>query len=158
MKAFVLGSVLLGCFLVPLHAAENAVDLEASRGADFASQRAAIARDLADGETYAELSAEARVEVNAGLDAMQRMLDDAGSVDAMPPPQRVALFNTQEQVNALLTQAAKDSRRVCTRERRVGSNFVVSSCQTVAEQRRQREAGADALRQGTLTPASVLGD
>lgn len=158
MKAVVLGSVLLCCVLAPLHAAEDVLDLERHRGADFSKQRAAISRDLADGETYAELSTEARAEVTASLDAMQRMLDAAGTVDAMPPQERVELFNTQEKVNALLTQAAEDSRRVCTRERRVGSNFVVSSCQTVAEQRRQREAGADALRQGTLTPGSVLGD
>jgi hypothetical protein len=76
----------------------------------------------------------------------------------MSPAQRVELFNTQETVNRLLTRAAEDSRLVCKRERRTGSNYVTSACQTVADRRRQREAGAEALRQGTLTPASVLGD
>ncbi|MBB1060133.1 hypothetical protein [Marilutibacter spongiae] len=160
MKAVVLGCALLLCLSTPVQAyhGEAALDVARSAGSDFAAQRAAIARDLADGETYAELSAAARAEVVASLDAMQALLGQSGSVDAMPPQLRVELFNAQEKVNTLLTQAAEDSRRVCTRERRVGSNFVVSSCQTVAERRRQQEAGADALRQGSLTPASVLGD
>ncbi|GAB3342367.1 hypothetical protein GCM10027359_22390 [Marilutibacter aestuarii] len=160
MKAVVLGCALLLCLSAPVRAANGvtALDVTRSAGAGFDAQRAAITRDLADGETYAELSASARAEVVAALDAMQGLLAESGTIEAMPPAQRVELFNAQEKVNTLLTQAAEDSRRVCKRERRVGSNFVVSTCQTVAERRRQQEAGADALRQGSLTPASVLGD
>lgn len=119
------------------------MDLRGSRS--FAAQRAVIERDLAGGERYAELTREDRTRVQASLDRMQRLIERSGSVLGMQPGEQVELFNEQEAVNQILTAAAEDSRLVCRREQRTGSRFVTSSCMTVAERRRQREASVEAL-------------
>lgn len=120
------------------------MDLRGQR--DFASQRAAIERDLAEGEKYAELAADDLARVRASLDRMQRLIEAAGAVATMAPDDRVELFNEQETVNQVLTSAAEDSRLVCQRERPTGSMRAVSHCMTVAERRRAREAARDTVR------------
>ncbi|MCF7223401.1 hypothetical protein [Marilutibacter chinensis] len=138
------------------NAAAMQMDLRGSRS--FDSQRSVIERDLADGEKYAELTAEDRMRVKASLDRMQRLIEQSGPVVQMQPDEQVELFNEQETVNQILTAAAEDSRLVCRREQRTGSRFVTSSCMTVAERRRQREASVESLPAGNVTPESVLRD
>ena len=41
---------------------------------------------------------------------------------------------------------AEDERMICTRERKMGSNFTQRVCRTVGQLRREREAARDGLR------------
>ena len=64
----------------------------------------------------------------------------------LPERTRLEVFNEQELVNTLLTEAREDSRQVCTREKKVGSHRTTTMCKTVAERRRDMEQSQGALR------------
>lgn len=123
------------------YSAEKGLDLSGS----FEAQRDAIVAALGDGKTYSEISANDRERVTASLGRISSLLGDAHSVDQLPETTRVEVFNEQELVNTLLTQAREDSRLVCTREKKVGSHRATNNCMTVAERRRAREQTQDAL-------------
>jgi hypothetical protein len=59
---------------------------------------------------------------------------------------KVQVFNDQELVNNPLTEAAEDSRMVCTRERAVGSHMATKVCKTVGQRRLEREQSKDVMR------------
>jgi hypothetical protein len=121
---------------------EKGLDLSGS----FEAQRSAIMSALGDGKTYSEISANDRQRVTASLSRISSLLGGAGSVEELPGATRVEVFNEQELVNTVLTQAREDSRLVCTREKKVGSHRTTNNCMTVAERRRAREQSQDALR------------
>lgn len=128
-----------------------------ARDASFAEQRAKIEADLGDGTTYAEILPQNRDAVRQALDRMQAYLDGVDSVDALRDEARVAVFNDQEIVNTILTQAREDSRMVCRREVGTGTRMKKNDCATVAERRRAREAMQDGWhsiqRGGNIDPA-----
>ena len=113
--------------------------LDASASSSFEAQRTAILEALGDGKTYSEISPDDRRRVTASLDRMSGLLQGVQNVDQLSETNRVAVFNEQETVNTVLTQAREDSRLVCSREKKVGSNRATNSCMTVAERRRARE-------------------
>lgn len=121
---------------------------------DFAAQRAAIEKNLADGKTYAEISQADRSKVRESLERISGRLDGVDSVDALAEPIKVALFNDQEIVNTILTRAASDSRVVCQRTKVTGSHRAQNICHTVAERRRRMEADQRELqrRQSGIGP------
>ncbi|KAF1702002.1 hypothetical protein CSC66_12190 [Pseudoxanthomonas kaohsiungensis] len=112
----------------------------------FEAQRDAIITALADGKTYAEISVQDRQKVTGSLNRISGLLGDAQSVDQLPQATKVEVFNEQELINTVLTQAREDSRLVCTREKKVGSHRTTNTCKTVAERRRDQEESQNALR------------
>lgn len=124
-------------------AGKTGVALEA--GPSFADQREAIEKALADGKTYSEISATDREEVRSALSRMAMHLDGGRSVQDLPEATKAIVFNDQERINQILTQASEDSRVVCTRQTKVGTHRPVTQCLTVAERRRIREQTADEL-------------
>jgi len=136
--------IILCLLLSPLvaigkNAAHETVTFEAER---FESQRAEIEKAMA-GDKYSELTVEQREQVRQALQQIQQLLDGE---QPMPEADRVKLFNAQELVNTLLTQAADDSRVICKREAKMGSHMKVNICKTVAERRREREESLDGVR------------
>lgn len=115
---------------------------------DFAAQRAQIERDLADGKTYAEISAGDRAKVRESLNRISGELEGVESIDELNDTAKARVLNDQEQINQILTAAKADSRLVCTREAKTGSNRKVTICQTVAERNRRREVDHENLRAG----------
>ncbi|HST45949.1 MAG TPA: hypothetical protein VLK29_12090 [Luteimonas sp.] len=112
----------------------------------FAEQRAQIEADLADGKTYSELSSGDRSTVRESLERIAQYLGGVDSVEQLTDDNKARVFNDQEVINNILTQAAADSRVVCTRETKTGSNRRVTTCQTVAERNRRRELDQENLR------------
>lgn len=110
-----------------------------------AKQLQKINTQMADGETYAEISVENRSKVREALGRITGALEASGGRPLTPEAETQA-FNDQEIVNTLLTGAKEDSRVVCERERQMGSNRITSKCMTVAERRRLREQGERATR------------
>lgn len=133
----------------PLALADAPVAMEAG---DFAGQRATIEKGLADGKTYSEISPAARREVRDALDRMAAMLEGGHTAETLPADQKVALYNEQEIVNNILTQAAADSRVVCMREVATGSHRKVTTCVTAAERTRRRQQDQDSLNRLQRSP------
>ena len=113
-------------------------------GSDFASQKAKIEADLADGKTYSELSGEDRIKVQDALGNIQAVFAAAGG--QLKQDQKVALINDQNLVNQILGKAAADSRVVCRREAVIGSLRSTTNCKTVAERRRDAEEAQELMR------------
>lgn len=132
---------------------DKGLDLEAS----FSEQRAAINKALGDGETYSEMQPDDVRAVQVSLDRIDRMLGTSQSVDQLDPATRVEVFNEQEKVNTLLTNAHRESRLVCRREKPTGSHRPTTLCLTVAERRRQREAANDFFRYNPRAQGPVEG-
>lgn len=114
----------------------------------FAEQRARIESEFGKGGAYSEIRPEDRAKVVASLQKIAKSLEGVESVQQLSEEQRVAVFNEQETVNNILTEAHADSRMVCVREVATGSNRRVTNCATVAERRRRRETAQDMLRDG----------
>lgn len=112
----------------------------------FAEQKQSIITKLADGKTYSEISSKDRGAVTAALDRIEAKLGPAGNVDHLTMEQKVEVFNEQEVVNTLLTQARKDSRLVCKRETTVSSRIPSTQCRTVAERKRAYEEAQNLIR------------
>lgn len=103
-----------------------------------------IQTDLRRGQ-YQEITKRAEEEV---LAALQRMVDlTAGkqSINDLNPDERAQLLTDQELVNNRLTQAAEDSRLICTRQKTVGTHHRKTNCMTVAERRELREISRSSL-------------
>lgn len=120
-----------------------ALDLNAS----FAQQKEKISRELADGETYAEISSQDLLTVKESLNRIAGKLDLAGGVEHLNAQQKADVFNDQELVNNILTKASAESRLVCTREKKVGSHRTTTQCDTVARRRRVAEESQKAMRE-----------
>lgn len=144
-KTWMLALVLAGCIAGPAMAGHAPVS--AQKG-DFAAERARVNAVLNDGETYVELDSGHRKEVTDLLDGMQRELEGRRFTD-LDDNARKAVLASQGRVNALLDQAARDSRQVCRRERAVGSNFRELQCMTAAERTRQRKGSREGWEQAT---------
>lgn len=112
----------------------------------FAAQSRAIEKSLSDGKTYVEMSRVERDEVRTILGRMSARLEGIDSVEQLSEEDRLALFNDQERVNAMLVKGYADSRLVCDKRGRTGTHFRESKCQTVAERRRRTEADQNSMR------------
>lgn len=151
MKKLLLFS-LLGLSMGHVTAFAQAVDVT---GAAFEAQRSAVLAALEDGKTYAEITPGNRRQVVASLNRISSLLGDR-SASALTEAVRLEVFNEQERVNTLLTGAREDSRLVCVREKKTGSNRPTNTCKTVAERRRDHEQTQNALmnNRGMRLPAS----
>ena len=113
--------------------------VEVAIGDAFAGQREAILEEMHSGGRYAEITPEAREEVLQSLQAMAEVLEGRARIADLTPEERVLVFNAQGVVNTHLTFAAEQSREECRRERKVGTHFRTTICNTVAEWTRQLE-------------------
>ncbi|KRG70102.1 hypothetical protein [Pseudoxanthomonas dokdonensis] len=123
------------------HASSGSTVLDVKGQASFQQQRVQIEKDFASGN-YSELASEDRLKVNAALDRISSSVQGVDDVRQLSTQKSTEVFNDQELVNELLTQAAVDSRLVCKREAKIGSNMKTTTCLTAAERRRQKEDAA----------------
>ncbi len=124
-----------------------ALDVSAS----FAEQHERIRGEFADGETYSEISRERQAEVQRALGRIESTLGEAGGVSELTAQERADLMDDQELVNSTLALAREDSRLVCRREKKIGSNRAITQCTTVAQLRRTREQSQSELLRGQGT-------
>ena len=152
---------LVALFLLAATSAEagdKRTNLAASDYAGFEAQSQVIRRDLAEGKLYSELDMRQRNDVLAALDRIHAALEAKGNVAAMSEDAKLRVFNDQELVNAMLTKGREDSRVLCSRETPVGSHRPVTSCETVAERRRNRDRSQDTMRALQRAPAISVGN
>ncbi|HIE1100626.1 MULTISPECIES: hypothetical protein [Stenotrophomonas] len=147
MKQALMSAVLLsGLALVSTASASKAKDVFVP-GQPLQQQIARIEVELKDGETYSELKQDERVRVNDALSRMRTAVEQYPARDSMPEPVQTQVFNDQQVVNTVLTQAREDSRLICQREKPIGSNRTTTQCMTVAERARQKERAQQDMRQ-----------
>ncbi len=121
----------------------------------FAEQKQSIENELAGGDLYREIGEEERGQVLSTLQRMANLLQDKPSIDGLPDELRVKLFNDQELVNRILTQAAKDSQLSCRKEHRTGSRVPTVICKTVAQRRMETETSQYNYQHGNYTPRTT---
>ena len=112
----------------------------------FAAQRTQILEELGDGKTYSEIKNADREKVKSALARISAALAQSGGVAQLGEEQKVAVFNDQELVNNILTEAGENSRLVCKREKKTGSHMASNQCMTVAARNRATEHAQETLR------------
>lgn len=108
--------------------------------AAFRQQAEQIRKDLSSSDKYSEIVKSDRELV---LSLLGRMEDRLHGTADLTEQTKIATFNEQEQINAILAGAAEDSRQVCRREIVVGSNRRQNVCMTLAQRRRSAEMARD---------------
>ncbi|WP_267473083.1 hypothetical protein [Stenotrophomonas rhizophila] len=108
-------------------------------GKSLSEQIARIETELNDGETYAELKLEQRSQVREALGRMRGTLEQHPNQATLPDAAKTELYNDQQVVNTVLTQAREDSRLICRREKAIGSNMATTQCMTVAQRQRMKD-------------------
>ena len=103
---------------------------------------------LLDHEDYSEVGAEARREILAAVDSINRLMGGRATLDALNPDDRVEVLNHPSTINTLMARGHADSRMVCERHRPIGSNRPTRVCMTVAERRRVREQTERLMQEG----------
>jgi hypothetical protein len=140
----------IAVLLLPLTAFGETAKLSALD--QFEQQKATILQDIKDNTVYSEISHKDANIVRDALNRMSENLEGVADLSEMTVDQRAALYNDQELVNTVLTMAENDSRMVCRRRGRLGTNFKTTICETVAERRERQEADRlviDQLLRGT---------
>lgn len=141
--------VLLSMVLLALAASQVAVAADKAVQVDLAAfekSRTIIERALEDRDAYSELTSTQRRDVMEALSRMGQTLASAPSVSQLNDSEKVRLFNDQELVNNVLTEAAKDSRLICRQDTKTGSHRKITTCRTVAEIRREKDNGQERVR------------
>lgn len=113
--------------------------------AKFEAQRETLLEAL-NSKTYFEITEDNRDKVIDALNRISLQLNGVTSLSELDPQAKVEVFNDQQLVNTLLGKAAEDSRLVCTREKRLGSNMPTTVCHTVAQRRQMQRQAQDQLR------------
>jgi hypothetical protein len=115
--------------------------LEKPVGADTPEKFAAAAKQVRDGMNqggrYEFIRPEDKGKVETDLNAIEGMLQKSGSTAAMSEKEKLALFNTQEHLNGLLTHNDRN-RLICESRAPLGSHLPVTTCHTYAEVMAQR--------------------
>ena len=128
---------------------ERIVDIES-----FLAQQQEIRADMAGAKKFKHVTDYDKRRLYAAQDQIFTLLTGRTSTDELDSDQLVALYNAQEEVNAILTEAELD-RPICVRETVVGSRRVVTVCLTVRERRDlQQNARQTMLKNRTCDPAS----
>ena len=111
----------------------------------FEVEKKQILKDLDSNTIYREISGGDLRLVRDTLDRMSENLGSVVDLAQMSEAQRAQLFNDQELVNTVLTMAENDSRMVCRRSGKLGTNFKTTTCETVRDRRERQEADRRAI-------------
>jgi hypothetical protein len=111
---------------------------------EFAPSRALIEQALAESERFRKLSDRERLQFVRALDRMEATLSGVAGIDELDRKSRTQLFNDQELINNVLTQASDDARLICKREKLTGTRRISDVCVTVAQRERHREGALEA--------------
>jgi hypothetical protein len=98
----------------------------------FESEAATVREGLLPGGTYSFMKDADKARVEQRLDEMHKLLQDHAAQGELSKPDKIALLNAQEALNALLLQ--NDSNRlICENGTRTGSRIHVTTCKTFGE-------------------------
>lgn len=131
----ILASLILVALMSPLAARPAKVktpEVKADTKATFDAVSAEVRKQMASGGRFEFVTGEERSEVVASLNAMGALFDKYATVAQMDQDAKVALFNDQENVNAILKR--RDSKRlICKSELPTGSHIPTTKCRTYGD-------------------------
>jgi len=118
--------------------------------ADFDVQSAAVREGMQPGGIYSYINDGDKRHVEQRLEEMHQLLEQHSGQSELSKADRIALFNSQEDLNSVLLQ--NDNNRLeCESGAHTGSRIHVTTCKTHGElmERQRRDQGAlnDLLRQ-----------
>lgn len=144
-------------------------EVKADTKATFEVVSAEVRKQMAPGGRFEFVSSKEHAQIDASLDAMGALFDKYNSVAGMDQGAKIALFNDQEAVNAILKR--RDSERlICKSELPTGSHIPTTKCRTYGDiQRAQTDSrnfmdrfqqqgqanGGNANGGGNLTPGTI---
>lgn len=103
-----------------------------------------VRANIEDG-VYGRMSAD-EIELIAGSQqTLDRLLRGKSSIDELNEDERMAVYNAQEAIIAVLTDTV-DNRPICRRRHTVGSHRPVTECFTPRERRELSDRARDAAR------------
>jgi len=112
-----------------VQAKETKPDVKANTKDEFAAVADHVRQQMAPGGRFDSVSKPDQETVNRDLSSMESLYDKFGTVDAMDQPSKVALYNGQSEVNAILTRH-DGNREVCEQVKPIGSNIPKTVCKT----------------------------
>ena len=112
-------------------------DVKADSRDKFMSVADHVRDQMAAGGRFEFLTADERSTVTRDLSDMQLLFDKFGNVDAMDDASKIKLYNSQSEVNAVLTRRDGD-REICTHEESTGSHLPKTTCRTYSQIERDR--------------------
>ena len=112
-----------------VQAKEAKPDVKANTKDEFAAVADHVRQQMAPGGRFEFVDKNNQETVNRDLSNMQNLYDKFGTVDAMDQASKVALFNNQSEVNAILTRNDAD-REICEQVKPMGSNIPKTVCRT----------------------------
>lgn len=107
-------------------------------------------RDLRDdvrSSKFKHMDESSKKELFAAQDEIFRLLQGRKSIEELDHEQQVELYNAQNLVAGILTDAELD-RPICKREKRVGSNMATTVCRT----KREMNVHKDDIQRGLRAP------
>jgi hypothetical protein len=84
---------------------------------------------MAPGGRFEAVNKNDQATVDRDLSNMESLYDKFGTVDAMDQSSKVALYNSQSEVNAILTRNDAN-REICEQVKPMGSNIPKTVCKT----------------------------
>lgn len=122
-----------------LQATESKPDVKAETKDQFAAVADHIREQMGAGGRFQFLNTSEHAMVEKDLGDMQALYDKFGTVNAMDADSKVKLYNTQTEVNAILTKRDGD-RRVCQQEMPTGSNIPKTVCRKYGDIQLEQKA------------------
>ena len=136
--------VVLMAIVPVLGCADPAVEkrLDAQSLDAFDQQATAVRQGMQPGGVYEYMKQSDKTHVETGLEQMRKLLQGHATQAELSPQDKVALLNTQEEVNAVLLHN-DDNRLVCEIAAPPGSRIRVKTCHTYRElmARQERDQG-----------------
>ena len=123
--------------------------------ADFDIQAAAVHEGMQPGGIYSYINDSDKRRVEQHLDEMHRILQQHATQTELSQSERVALFNSQEELNAVLLQ--NDNNRLeCESGAHTGSRIHVTTCKTHGELMQRQRQDQSALNDLQRQPQTQL--
>lgn len=134
----VTAAMMLVLQVASVHAKEAKPDVKANTKDEFAAVADHVRQQMAPGGRFDSVNKNDQETVNRDLGSMESLYDKFGQVDAMDQASKVQLYNSQSEVNAILTRN-DGNREVCEQVKPMGSNIPKTVCKTQREINMQAE-------------------
>ncbi|WP_199099335.1 hypothetical protein [Dyella sp. ASV21] len=111
-------------------------DVKADTRDKFVDMRAQIDKQMQPGGRFEFVENGERATVSKDFDQMQSLFDKFDKIDAMDNESKLALYNDQSEINAILTRRDGD-REVCVNEKPTGSIIAKNVCRKYSDMVRE---------------------
>ena len=115
-----------------VQAKEAKPEVKAETKDQFAAVADHVRQQMGAGGRFEFVDKTEHETVDRDLANMESLYDKFGTVDAMDSTSKVALYNNQSEVNAILTRRDAD-REICEQVKPMGSNIPKTVCRTNRE-------------------------